>query len=178
MMHSTCGYRKFEFLLGSLCFALGGRKLLHEKRCSSTQELHDTHALFEDLLQFCPYLQKPCRWLPSPPVKVNEYSCKGKYSRCLCLAPLGLNTTPHRSSQFTSGAVYSLGLTFSGPKGKQKLPRFWALGREAVVPSSSFLNSQNSCAFCLSAGSTRATKHALNILVWRSCSAVGLQSIP
>ena len=80
---------------------------------------------------------------------MNEYSCKEKYSRCLCLAPLGLNTQPRRSSQFTSGAVYSLGLTFSGPKGKQKLPRFWALGREAVVPSSSFRNSQNSCHFLL-----------------------------
>ena len=47
MMHSTCGYRKFEFFLGSLCFALGGRKLLQANSCSSRQELHDTHARFK-----------------------------------------------------------------------------------------------------------------------------------
>ncbi len=74
-------------------------------------------------------------------------------------------TDRQRGTSGASGAIYSLGLTLSGPKGKQKPPRACAGGKldpESVTLCGS-TKLQKSSTFRLFSTATRATKQFLNM---------------
>lgn len=63
----------------------------------------------------------------------------------------------------TSGRLYSLGKTFSGPTGKQKPPRFCSGGSAAAAAALSSTRQNSSTRFPEEAVAIRATKAELNI---------------